>query len=41
MSILNSVSPAETHEAELKRLIDAGFGDRILFGSDTRQPRRS
>lgn len=36
MSILNSVSPAETHEAELKRLIDAGFGDRILFGSDTR-----
>jgi uncharacterized protein len=36
MSILNSVSPAETHEAELKRLINAGFGDRILFGSDTR-----
>jgi uncharacterized protein len=36
MSILNSVAPAQTHEAELKRLIDAGFGDRIMFGSDTR-----
>jgi predicted TIM-barrel fold metal-dependent hydrolase len=36
MSILNSVAPAETHEAELKRLIDSGFGDRIMFGSDTR-----
>jgi predicted TIM-barrel fold metal-dependent hydrolase len=36
MSIANSVAPAETHEAELKRLIDTGFGDRIMFGSDTR-----
>ncbi len=36
MSILNSVAPAETHEAELKRLITGGFGDRIMFGSDTR-----
>jgi uncharacterized protein len=36
MSVLNSVGSAETHEAELKRLIDAGFGDRIMFGSDTR-----
>ena len=36
MSIANSVAAAETHEAELKRLIDAGFGDRIMFGSDTR-----
>jgi predicted TIM-barrel fold metal-dependent hydrolase len=36
MSILNSVAPAETHEAELRRLIDAGFSDRIMFGSDTR-----
>jgi predicted TIM-barrel fold metal-dependent hydrolase len=35
MSILNSVAPAETHEAELKRLINSGFGDRIMFGSDT------
>lgn len=34
MSILNSVAPPEAHEAELRRLIDAGFGDRILFGSD-------
>lgn len=36
MSILNSVAPAEAHEAELKRLINAGFSDRIMFGSDTR-----
>lgn len=34
MSILNSVAPAEAHEAELKRFIDAGFGSRILLGSD-------
>ena len=34
LSILNSVAPAELHEAELRRLIDAGFGDRIMFGSD-------
>jgi len=36
MSILNSVAPPEAHEAELKRLIAAGLGDRIMFGSDTR-----
>jgi uncharacterized protein len=36
MSILNSDAPAETHEAELKRWIDRGFADRIVFGSDTR-----
>jgi hypothetical protein len=36
MSILNSEAPAETHEAQLKRWIDAGFADRIVFGSDTR-----
>ena len=36
MSILNSDAPADVHEAELRRLIDAGFGDRIMFGSDTR-----
>jgi uncharacterized protein len=36
MSILNSVVPAEQHESELKRLINAGFGHRIMFGSDTR-----
>ena len=36
MSILNSTLSPEAHEAELKRLIDAGFGDRIMFGSDTR-----
>ena len=36
MSIINSTLSADAHEAELKRLIDAGFGDRIMFGSDTR-----
>jgi len=36
MSILNSTLSPEAHKAELKRLIDAGFGDRIMFGSDTR-----
>ena len=35
MSILNSTMPPEAHAAELKRWIDAGFGDRIMFGSDT------
>jgi uncharacterized protein len=38
MSILNSDAPAEIHESELRRLIDVGFGDRIMFGSDTRPP---
>jgi predicted TIM-barrel fold metal-dependent hydrolase len=36
MSILNSEAPAETHVAQLKRWIGAGFADRIVFGSDTR-----
>ena len=36
MSITNSTLLPEAHETELKRLIDAGFGDRIMFGSDTR-----
>ena len=34
MSILNSLAPAVAHERELRRLIDAGFGDRIMFGTD-------
>lgn len=36
MSILNSDTAAEVHEAALRRVIDAGFGDRLMFGSDTR-----
>ncbi|HVF36756.1 MAG TPA: amidohydrolase family protein, partial [Sphingomicrobium sp.] len=36
LSILNDARAGNRHEAELKRLIDAGFGDRIMFGSDTR-----
>lgn len=34
MSITNSLLPAEAYEAGLVRLIDAGFGDRIMLGSD-------
>ena len=34
MTIANSLVPAEAHERELRRLIDAGFGDRIMFGTD-------
>jgi hypothetical protein len=34
MAITNSLAPASVHEAALKRVIDAGFGDRIMFGSD-------
>ena len=36
MSILNSTLSPEAHAAELRRWIDAGFGDRLLFGSDSR-----
>ena len=36
MSIVNSHAPEDVHQAKLRRLIDAGFGDRIMFGSDTR-----
>lgn len=34
LSITNSVLPIEEYEAALMRLIEAGFGDRIMFGSD-------
>ena len=34
MTILNSLMSAETHERELRRLIEAGFGDRVMFGTD-------
>jgi hypothetical protein len=34
MAIANSLMPADVHEAALKRLVDAGFADRIMFGSD-------
>lgn len=36
MSIFNSTLSDAAHEAELKRLMDAGVGDRLMFGSDTR-----
>jgi hypothetical protein len=35
LSIVNSSLTPEAHAGELKRWIDLGFGDRILFGSDT------
>ncbi|MCR9225066.1 MAG: amidohydrolase family protein [Hyphomonas sp.] len=34
MSITNSLLPVEAYEAGLVRLVDAGFGDRIMLGSD-------
>jgi predicted TIM-barrel fold metal-dependent hydrolase len=34
LSITNGAMPAEQHEATLKWLVDAGFGDRVMFGSD-------
>lgn len=34
LSITNSLLPIESYEAALTRLFDAGFGDRIMFGSD-------
>jgi hypothetical protein len=34
LSITNGAMPQAQYEATLHRLIDAGFGDRIMFGSD-------
>jgi len=34
LSITNSVLPLEDYEGGLMRLIDAGFGDRIMLGTD-------
>lgn len=34
LSITNGAMPQAQYEATLRRLIDAGFGDRIMFGSD-------
>lgn len=34
LSITNSVLPIEDYEAAIVRLIDAGFGDRIMLGTD-------
>lgn len=34
LTIVSSVAPPEVYAAELRRLIDAGFGDRIMFGTD-------
>ncbi len=34
MSIINSIMPQEMHEAVLRAVLDAGLGDRIMFGSD-------
>ena len=34
LSITNGPRPIEQYEDALHRLVDAGFGDRIMFGSD-------
>ena len=34
LSITNGAMPARQYEETLKRLFDAGFGERIMFGSD-------
>ena len=34
LSITNGPRPIEQYEETLLRLIDAGFGDRIMFGTD-------
>ncbi|MEO1552447.1 MAG: amidohydrolase family protein [Pseudomonadota bacterium] len=34
LSITNSLAPIEAYQASLRRLIDAGFEDRIMTGSD-------
>lgn len=34
LTIVNSLAPPKVYAAELRRLIDAGFGDRIMFGTD-------
>ena len=34
VSITNGAMPVDQYEATLRRLIDAGFGDRIMFGTD-------
>ena len=34
LAITNGAMPHEQYEATLRQLVDAGFGDRIMFGSD-------
>jgi len=34
MSVLNSIGPRELHDAALRRLVEAGYGNRIVLGSD-------
>ena len=34
LAITNGAMPLEQYEATLRQLVDAGFGDRIMFGSD-------
>lgn len=34
MSVLNSVGPRALHDASLRRLVEAGLAERIVFGSD-------
>lgn len=34
LSVTNATHPLEVYSAELRRLFDAGFGDRVMFGTD-------
>lgn len=34
LSVTNATHPIETYSAELRRLFDAGYGDRVMFGTD-------
>ena len=34
LSITNGAMPIEQYEAALAKLVEAGFADRIMFGSD-------
>jgi uncharacterized protein len=38
LTILSSMAPPKVYAAEIRRLIDAGFGDRIMFGTDNLPP---
>jgi uncharacterized protein len=39
LTVVSSVAPVDYYANELRGLIEAGFGDRILFGTDGMPPR--
>ena len=34
MSVLNSIGPAQLHDASLRAIVEAGHADRVMLGSD-------